>query len=139
MRCGSAARHASFALLLLAAGCGIGGGGGAAPSFIPAGPITVTVFGQRNATATTPGNPLQIPHGTAVSVHLAEDIYVGMYTASVVTNPPSSPCITINPLTSDYVFTISVSAGAGCAYPQTADITFAENYGHTTTLYVEGT
>jgi hypothetical protein len=37
------------------------------------------------------------------------------------------------------VFTISVSAAASCAYPQTADITFANNYGNTTTLYVEGT
>ena len=139
MRYGATARGATFALMIFAAGCGVGGGGGSNGLSAPTGPITVTVFGQGKASATTPSNRLQIAHGTSASVHLADDTYVGMYMASMVTDPASSPCITIAPLTSDYVFTISVSAGAACVYPQTADITFSDNYGNTTILYVEGT
>jgi hypothetical protein len=137
MRYGAIARGATFALMLFAAGCGGGGDGGGL--IAPTGPITVTVFGQGTASATTPGNRLQIAHGTSVSVHLFDGTYVGLYLASIVSAPPSSPCIAITPLTSDYVFTISVSASAGCVYPQTADITFADNYGNTTILYVQGT
>jgi hypothetical protein len=138
MKYGATARGATFALMLFAAGCGIGGGGGNGLS-APMGPITVTVFGQGKASTTTPDSRLPIAHGTSISVHLADDTYVGMYKASIVTNPPSSPCITISPLTSDYVFTISVSAATACVYPQTADITFGDNYGNTTILYVAGT
>ncbi len=117
-----------------------GGGGGAASGLItPTGPITVTVFGQGTGSATTPDNRLQVAHGTSVRVHLADTTYVGLYTASIVTAPPASPCITISPPVSDYVFTISVSNDSGCIYPQTADITFADNYGNTGTLYVQGT
>jgi hypothetical protein len=135
----TAARRVAFALLLLfATGCG-GGGGNDNPSFEPAGPITITVFGQGKAIMTSPDNRLQIPHGTSARIHVSEDIYTGTYTTTTVTNPPSSPCITIDPITSDYVFTISASAAATCVYPQTADILFTENFGHTTTLYVEGT
>lgn len=137
MKHGATVRGATFALVLFAAGCGGGGDGGGLS--VPTGPITVTVFGQSVASATTPANRLQIAHGTSVSVHLADSTYVGMYTASFVTAPPSSPCITVTPLTSDYVFTISVSSGAACVYPQTADITFADTYGNTAILYVEGT
>jgi len=133
------ARAGAFSLLLLfAAGCG-GGGGNDNPTFEPAGPITITVFGQGKAITTAPDNRLMIPHGTSVRIHVSEDIYTGTYTTSLVTVPPSSPCITIDPITSDYVFTISASAAATCVYPQTADILFTENFGHTTTLYVEGT
>ncbi len=56
----------------------------------------------------------------------------------MVTNPPASTCITVPP-ESDYVFTVSVSAAAGCTYPQTADITFTDRFSHTMILYVQGT
>ena len=75
------------------------------------------------------------PHGTSTSLHVTEDIY----TTTVVTNPASSGCITISPAVGNYVFTVSVSAAATCTYPQTADITFADVEGHSTTLYVQGT
>ncbi len=134
------ALRASLALaLILSAGCGGGGGGGGNANFEPAGPITITVFGTGKASATTPTNRLMIPHGTSLMVHVSEDIYTGTYKTSMVTNPPASTCITITPPISDYVFTISASADPGCVYPQTADILFTENFGHTTTLYVEGT
>jgi len=132
------ARRGTFGLLLLfATACG--GGSNANPTFEPAGPITITVFGQGKAIMTSPDNRLQIPHGTSARIHVSEDIYTGLYTTTTVTNPPASPCIAIDPPISDYVFTISVSASPACVYPQTADILFTENFGHTTTLYVEGT
>jgi hypothetical protein len=107
----------AFALLLIfVVGCG-GGGGGGDTSFTPMGPITV--FGQGKAIATSSDNRLQIPHGTSVRIHVSEDIYTGKYSTSMVTSPPSSTCITIDPPVSDYVFTISASANPACIYPQT--------------------
>jgi hypothetical protein len=76
--------------MFFAAGCGVGGGGSnGLPA--PTGPITLTVFGQGKASATTPGNRLQIAHGTSGSVHLAVNTYVGMYMASVVIVPAVEP------------------------------------------------
>lgn len=130
--------RALTALVFLAV-TGCGGGADSNPNFHPAGPITVTVFGQHTATNTAPGNPLVIPHGTSVAVHVSEDIYVGTYTAVVTPDTPSSTCITIVPPLSDYVFTISVSGAPACTYPQTASILFTDSFADTTTVYVEGT
>jgi hypothetical protein len=126
-------------VLLSAAACGGGGNDYKNANFQPTGPITVTVFGQHTATNTSPTNPLQIPHGTSVMIHVSEDIYIGTYATTVAPNPPTSTCITIAPPVSQYVFTISASGAATCTYPQTASILFTDSYADTTTLYVEGT
>ena len=127
------------AALLSAAACGGGGNDYENPNFQPTGPITITVFGQHIATNTSPTNPLQIPHGTSVMIHVSEDIYLGTYSTAVTPSPPTSTCITIAPPVSQYVFTISASGAATCSYPQTASIVFTDSFADTTTLYVEGT
>ncbi len=126
-------------VLCAASGCGGGGNEWVNPNFQPSGPITVTVFGQHDATNTSPADPLQIPHGTSVAVHVSEDIYIGKYTVALTPGTPSSTCIAITPPISDYVFTISVSGAASCTYPQTASILFTDSFSDTTTVYVEGT
>ena len=137
MVCSSVTRSAAAALLsCILASCGVGGAGGV-PSFLATGPITIAPFGQPPVT-TSATNRLSIAHGATTSFHVTEDIYTGIYTTTVVTNPASSGCITISPSVGNYVFTVSVSAAATCTYPQTADITFADVEGHSTTLYVQG-
>ena len=121
-------------LLFGASGCG---GASGTPSFEVTGPIEVAPFGQGPVT-TSASSRLNITHGSSTSFHVTEGIYTLNYTTTVVTNPAGSSCITITPTTGNYVFTVSVSASPSCTYPQTADITFADVIGHSTTLYVQG-
>ena len=118
------------------AGCG-GIGGLDNPTFAPSGNILIAPFGQ-GPISTSAASRMNLTHGTTTSFHVTEDIYTLTYTTKETTNPAGSTCITISPAVGNYVFTITVSAAAGCTYPQTADFTFTDILGNAATLYVQG-
>lgn len=123
----------------LLAGCSGGGSNNGLAHLQPSG--TLSVSSASGKVSTSASSRMTVAQGTSQNFQVAEDWYIGAFTASVV-NGGASGCITVAAApgagAGTAPFTVSAqAASATCVYPMTADVQFVDAWNNTTTLYVQ--